>query len=82
MRLPRDVSGTELAKMLKPLGYEVVRQTGSHMQLKTFQNGEHTITIPNHDFIRIGTLSQILSNIGQHFKLNKEEIAEKIFGKI
>ena len=35
MRLPRDVSGTDLAKVLQAYGYRVTRQTGSHMRLTT-----------------------------------------------
>jgi predicted RNA binding protein YcfA (HicA-like mRNA interferase family) len=31
MKLPRDVSGADLAKRLGRLGYEITRQTGSHM---------------------------------------------------
>ncbi|MFM7853545.1 MAG: type II toxin-antitoxin system HicA family toxin [Flammeovirgaceae bacterium] len=48
MKLPRDVSGSEFAKLLKKLGYTVTRQTGSHIRLTTEQNGQHHITIPNH----------------------------------
>ncbi len=33
MKLPRDVGGGELAKLLDKYGYEVTRQTGSHMRL-------------------------------------------------
>jgi predicted RNA binding protein YcfA (HicA-like mRNA interferase family) len=46
MRLPRDVSGRDLAKALGKLGYKTTRQTGSHMRLTTTQNGEHHITLP------------------------------------
>lgn len=42
MRIPRDISGKELAKRLSKYGYKVARQTGSHMRLVT---GEHHITI-------------------------------------
>ena len=35
MKLPRDVSGVDLAKRLGRLGYEVTRQTGSHLRLTT-----------------------------------------------
>ena len=31
MKLPRDVSGRELAKAVGILGYQVTRQTGSHV---------------------------------------------------
>jgi predicted RNA binding protein YcfA (HicA-like mRNA interferase family) len=32
MRLPRDVSGKQLAILLGRYGYEVTRQTGSHVR--------------------------------------------------
>jgi len=45
MKLPREISGTEIAKLLKKYGYEVTRQTGSHLRLTTVLKGEHHITI-------------------------------------
>jgi predicted RNA binding protein YcfA (HicA-like mRNA interferase family) len=33
MKLPRDLSGPDLAKVLRSVGYEITRQTGSHMRL-------------------------------------------------
>ena len=47
MRLRRDVSGEELVKLLKPFGYTVTRQTGSHLRLTTAEHGEHHIKILN-----------------------------------
>ena len=41
MKVPRDCSGLELARSLRRLGYEPVRQRGSHMVLTTQQGGEH-----------------------------------------
>ena len=35
MRLPRDLSGNDLAQALRKLGYQVTRQTGSHIRLTT-----------------------------------------------
>lgn len=49
MKLPRDLSGSDLAKRLNALGYQITRQTGSHLRLTTQENGEHHITIPRHD---------------------------------
>ena len=40
MRLPRDVSGDDLAKALGSLGYRLTRQTGSHLRLTTTERGE------------------------------------------
>ncbi len=39
MKLPRNLSGRGLAKAPKVLGYEVTRQTGSHLRLTTRQQG-------------------------------------------
>ncbi len=46
MRLPRDLSGDDLAKTLKVLGYRVARQSGSHMRLTTLEHGEHHMISP------------------------------------
>lgn len=79
MKVPRDINGYDLIKYLRPLGYVVTRQSGSHIRLTTTQNGEHHITIPNHSPIKIGTLSAILTDIAQHFKKSKEDVIKKIF---
>ena len=78
-RLPRDISSMELVQLLKKFGYEISRQKGSHIRLTTFLEGEHHITIPNHNPIRLGTLSSILFEIAGHFKKTKEEISNEIF---
>jgi hypothetical protein len=38
------------------LGYRVTRQKGSHIRFMTFENGEHHVTIPNHDPLRLDDL--------------------------
>ncbi len=81
MKLPRDLSGQDLVKSLKKLGYEVSHQTGSHIRLTTQQKGEHHITIPAHNPLKVGTLNAILRNIGNHFKLNRDELLNQLFGK-
>jgi predicted RNA binding protein YcfA (HicA-like mRNA interferase family) len=63
MKLPRDISGTELARKLRALGYEITRQSGSHMRLTTMQHGEHHLTIPQHNPLRVGTLAGILPTL-------------------
>ena len=79
MRLPRNLSGDDLAKALEGLGYKTTRQTGSHMRLTTAELGEHHITIPRTDSLRIGTLSGILADVAAHFGLTREEVIKKIF---
>ncbi len=78
MKLPRDLSGSELAVRLKKYGYEVTRQTGSHMRLSTDVNGEHHITIPKHDFLSAGTLGAILRDVALHLEMDKGELIKGI----
>ena len=79
MKIPRNLTGLELVKLLKPFDYEVIRQTGSHIRIQTMQNGQHYETIPRHDPIKIGTLNNILKNIAEHFDLTKEELIRQLF---
>ena len=41
MRLPRDVSGAALQASLRRLGYEAVRQRGSHIKFASVMNPIH-----------------------------------------
>lgn len=80
MRIPRDISGNDLAKKLEKYGYLITRQTGSHMRLTTIQNGEHHITIPRHKELRLGTLSTILTDVADHLTISREDLIEELFG--
>jgi predicted RNA binding protein YcfA (HicA-like mRNA interferase family) len=81
MKIPRDINGLELVKYLKPYGYIITRQTGSHIRLTTQLNGEHHITVPNHKPLKIGTLSSIIADIANHFNSTKEDLLHELFGK-
>ncbi|MGB9500346.1 MAG: type II toxin-antitoxin system HicA family toxin [Dissulfuribacterales bacterium] len=74
MKMPRDISGEELVKLLSKYGYHVTRQTGSHIRLTTGKNGEHHITIPKNKPLKIGTLSNILNDVSKHLNISKEKI--------
>lgn len=79
MKLPRDLSGQELVKALERLGYEVSRQTGSHIRVTTQCDGEHHVTVPAHNPIKIGTLNAILRDVADHADLSREELLEELF---
>ncbi|MBI3916967.1 MAG: type II toxin-antitoxin system HicA family toxin [Betaproteobacteria bacterium] len=80
MRLPRDLSGTDLAKALTRVGYQVTRQSGSHVRLTTDTPSQHHVTIPAHDSLKVGTLAGILSDVAGHLKLSRDELLQKLFG--
>jgi len=81
MRIPRDVSGDELAGLLKRYGYEITRQVGSHIRLTTKEAGEHHVTIPQHKALRVGTLNNILRDVAEHFKVGRDELIRSLFEK-
>jgi predicted RNA binding protein YcfA (HicA-like mRNA interferase family) len=81
MKLPRDVSGEELARQLKIFGYVTTRQTGSHMRLTTTQRGEHHVSIPQHRSLKLGTLAGIVGDISKHFEISKADVIERLFAK-
>jgi predicted RNA binding protein YcfA (HicA-like mRNA interferase family) len=80
MRLPRDLSGNDLAQVLRKLGYSITRQAGCHLRLTTFEHGEHHLTIPHHASLRVGTLSAILADVATHFEMSREQLLDKLFG--
>lgn len=81
MRLPRDLSGEELAVLLRRYGYEVTRQTGSHMRLTTMLEGEHHVTIPRHKPLRVGTLGAILGDVAEHLGISRQALMQTLFGR-
>ena len=80
MKLPRDLSGRGLAKCLRSFGYDITRETGSHLRLTTTQQGEHHITIPDHDSLRVGTLAAILAEVGAHLQIERDKLTQRLFG--
>ncbi|WP_406677155.1 type II toxin-antitoxin system HicA family toxin [Neomoorella carbonis] len=79
MKIPRDISGEELAGLLAKFGYQITRQTVSHLRLTTMFNGEHHITIPRHNTLRVGTLNGILVDVAKHLKISKEVLVKDLF---
>lgn len=72
MRLPWDLTRREPAALLRRhYGYEVVRQTGSHLRLATVVGGaEHRVTIPAGGPLRVGTLAAILAEVAAHLDIS------------
>jgi predicted RNA binding protein YcfA (HicA-like mRNA interferase family) len=78
MRIPRDLTGSQLIKALRIFGYEPTRQSGSHIRLTTTTSGTHHLTIPNHRPLRIGTLASILDEVANHHRITRDELLAKL----
>lgn len=61
MKLPRDVNGSEAVRALRRCGYEVLRQTGSHIILR---QESRTVVVPQHKPIKPGTLKGLIEQAG------------------
>jgi predicted RNA binding protein YcfA (HicA-like mRNA interferase family) len=71
VKLPRDISGAEAVKALRRLGFEVVRQEGSHIRMS---KGNVHVTVPNHRQLMPKTLQSIL----RHAEITLEEFMEQL----
>jgi predicted RNA binding protein YcfA (HicA-like mRNA interferase family) len=75
-KLPRDLSGDELIRRLRRLGYYVLRQKGSHVTLITQQGAGHRCFVVAHKAIKTGTLEDTLKDIAQHHGMTVPELLE------
>jgi predicted RNA binding protein YcfA (HicA-like mRNA interferase family) len=67
VKLPTDLSGQELVKVLLRVGFAVNRQRGSHIILRR-GDPYARVVVPDHQRLRPGTLRQILNEAGVNVK--------------
>ena len=73
-KLPR-ISSREVIRSLERLGFEQVRQTGSHVVMKKeTEEGKIGCVVPVHRELKIGTLSGILKQA----QVTVEEFTENL----
>ena len=73
-KLPR-LTGEELLRALKKVGFEVARTRGSHVQVRKFvEGGKLTFPVPVHKgkMLKTGTLKGILRKAG----ISEEELRD------
>jgi len=63
VKLPTDVSGEELVKILQRVGFVVNRKRGSHIILRR-ADPYARVVVPDHKQVRLGTLRHILNEAG------------------
>jgi predicted RNA binding protein YcfA (HicA-like mRNA interferase family) len=81
LKLPRDLSGSELANLLRRYEYKVTRQAGSHCRLTSnIRGNQHHITIPAHKNLKLGTLISILSEVSAYLEMPRADLERELFG--
>jgi len=79
MKLPRDLGGSELVRVLcRHFGYVVIHQVGSHIILQTESPRHHRLAVPDHSPLRIGTLNAILRAVAEAKGVSKDEILGRL----
>jgi predicted RNA binding protein YcfA (HicA-like mRNA interferase family) len=76
MKLPRGVSGERLIRALERLGYIVIRQKGSHIRLFHEAAPVHSISVPLHDPLKIGTFHGVLVEVAQAQSISIQQVLD------
>lgn len=77
-KLPQ-VSGQDIISLLEKLGYQIIRQKGSHIRLSRVTGvGEHNLTVPNHKVIAKGTLNDIITKVSLWNNISKDALLKQI----
>jgi predicted RNA binding protein YcfA (HicA-like mRNA interferase family) len=76
MKIPREVSADRLIRALGRLGYSVVRQKGSHIRLIHQAAPTHSISIPQHNPLKVGTFHGILTEVSQAQSISIQDILD------
>ena len=67
-KLP-TTSGRKAITVFETIGYQVVRQKGSHIRLRNDQNPDHKpLTIPDHKSLKPGLLRMLIRDAGLSVK--------------
>ena len=79
MKVPRDLSGAQLIKVLcRDWGYSQVHQEGSHVILQTESPGHQRLSVPNHHPLRVGTLNAIVRAVAMHKTVDRQTLLDSL----
>ena len=79
MKLPRNVSGQDLAAALcRHWGYVKIHQVGSHIIIQTQEPSPHRVAIPAHKTVSVGTLNGILRDVAKHKGADRQAILDTL----
>ena len=79
MKVPRDLSGAQLIKVLcRDWAYRQVNQEGSHVILQTETPGHQRLAVPNHNPLRVGTLNAIVRAVATHKGVDRQAVLDSL----
>jgi predicted RNA binding protein YcfA (HicA-like mRNA interferase family) len=79
MKVPRDLNGAQLVKVLcRDWNYRVVHQEGSHIILQTDAPSHQRLSVPNHNPLRVGTLNSIIRAVSLHKRIERQQLLDAL----
>lgn len=79
MKVPRDLGGAQLIKVLcRDWGYRQVNQEGSHVVVQTETPGHQRLSVPNHNPLRVGTLNAIVRAVAAHKGVDRQTLLDSL----
>jgi len=78
MKLPREVSADRLVRLLQKLGYQSMRQKGSHLRLRHPGPPAHALSVPLHRSLKTGTLHGLLTDISEARGVSLNELIDAL----
>ncbi|MGA2497703.1 MAG: hypothetical protein ABSH20_08170 [Tepidisphaeraceae bacterium] len=60
------------------VGYAKTCQHGDHLRMTATANGEHHVTVPLHNPVKVGTLSGILTAVAAHLEIDRAELIRRM----
>jgi predicted RNA binding protein YcfA (HicA-like mRNA interferase family) len=79
MKVPRELSGAQLVKVLcRDWSYRVVHQEGSHIILQTDTPPPQRLSVPNHNPLRVGTLNGIVRAVSVHKGVERQQLLDAL----
>jgi predicted RNA binding protein YcfA (HicA-like mRNA interferase family) len=79
MKVPRDLSGAQLIKVLcRDWDYRTLHQEGSHVILQTGTPSHQRLSVPDHNPLRVGTLNSILRVVAAHKGVDRQRLLDSL----
>jgi predicted RNA binding protein YcfA (HicA-like mRNA interferase family) len=79
MKIPGDVYGRDFANhLIRKWNFHQLRQTGSHIILRSEVPAQHTVSIPAHKPLKKGTLRGLVTFVAERKQVSPADVLEKL----
>ena len=79
MKIPRDLSGAQLVKVLcRDWSYRVVHQEDSNIIRQTDVPSDQRLSVLNHNPVRVGPLNSIIRTVSNHKGVERQQVLDTL----